>query len=145
VKKVYGDKVRIVWKNLPLSMHQNAGPAAIASMAAHDQGKFWEYHDMLFKNQGKLKKEDLLQHARELKLDMKRFEEAINAAKFKAAVDADASEADKLGVTGTPAFFVNGHFLSGAQPFEGFAKLINAELTKLGLPIPAGAASAGGL
>jgi protein-disulfide isomerase len=144
VKKVYGDKVRIVWKNLPLSMHQYAAGAALASMAAHEQGKFWEYHDKLFSNQGKLKKEDLLQYARDLKLDMKRFEEAVNTSKFKAAVDADSSEADKLGVTGTPAFFVNGHFLSGAQPFEGFAKAINAELTAKGIPIPAGA-NAGGM
>lgn len=134
-----------MWKNLPLSMHQYAAGAAIASMAAHDQGKFWEYHDKLFANQGKLKKEDLVQYARDLKLDVKRFQDAIDTGKFKPAVDADASEADKLGVTGTPAFFVNGHFLSGAQPFDGFAKAINAELTKQGLPIPAGAATAGGL
>jgi len=144
VKKVYGDKVRIVWKNLPLSMHQYAAPAAIAAMAAHDQGKFWEYHDKLFSNQGKLKKDDLIQYARDLKLDVKRFEDALNQNKFKPSVDADASEADKLGVTGTPAFFINGKFLSGAQPFDGFAKVINAELTAKGLPVPA-AANAGGM
>jgi protein-disulfide isomerase len=126
-------------------MHQYAAPAAIASMAAHEQGKFWQYHDKLFANQGKLKKEDLLAYAQDLKLDMKRFEEALDAAKIKASVSADSAEADGLGVTGTPAFFVNGHFLSGAQPFEGFAKIINAELTKQSIPIPAGAANAGGL
>ena len=138
MKKVYGDKVRIVWKNLPLSMHQYAAGAAYAAMAAHDQGKFWPYHDKLFANQGKLKKEDLIQYARDLKLDVKRFEDAVNNSKFKPGVDADSSEAAALGVSGTPAFFVNGHFLSGAQPFEGFAKAINAELTAKGLPIPAG-------
>ena len=144
MKKVYGDKVRIVWKNLPLGMHQYAGPAAVAAMTAHDQGKFWEYHDKLFANQGKLKKEDLIQYARDLKLDVKRFEDALNQGKFKPAVEADASEADKLGVTGTPAFFINGKFLSGAQPFDGFAKVINAELAAKGLPVPA-AANAGGM
>lgn len=142
---MYGDKVRIVWKNLPLSMHQFASGAALASMAAHEQGKFWEYHDKLFANQGKLQKDNLVQYARDLKLDMKRFEEAVNTSKFKSSVDADSSEADKLGVTGTPAFFVNGHFLNGAKPFEEFAKVINAELTKQGIPIPAGAPTAGGL
>ena len=145
MKKVYGDKVRVVWKNLPLSMHQNAGPAAVASMAAHEQGKFWEYHDKLFANQAKLKKDDLLAYARELKLDMARFEEAINGAKLKAAVDADASEAEKLGLSGTPAFFINGRFLNGAKPFAEFAKVINEELAKQGLPVPPEAASAGGL
>jgi len=145
VKKVYGDKVRIVWKNLPLSMHQYAAGAAQAAMAAHEQGKFWQYHDKLFSNQGKLKKEDLVQYARDLKLDVKRFEASLSNPQVKGAVDADASEADKLGVSGTPAFFINGHFLSGAQPFTGFAKAINAELTAKGIPIPAGASDAGGL
>jgi|SRR5262245_55756214 len=117
----------------------------MAAMAAHDQGKFWEYHDKLFANQKALKKEDLIQYARELKLDMKRFEDAVNTSKFKGAVDADVTEAGTLGMSGTPAFFVNGRFLNGAKPFEEFAKLINAELTKQGIPIPPEAAAAGGL
>jgi protein-disulfide isomerase len=124
-------------------MHQYAAGAALASMAAHEQGKFWEYHDKLFANQQKLAKDNLLQYARELKLDMNKFQAAVDTSKFKAAVDADSNEAQGLGVTGTPAFFVNGHFLSGAQPYENFVKAINAELTKLKLPIPP-AANAGG-
>ena len=134
-----------MWKNLPLSFHQYAAPAAAAAMAANEQGKFWEYHDKLFANQKALSNPDLIKYARELKLDMKRFEDALNSGKFKAAVDADAAEAGSLGVTGTPAFFINGKFLSGAQPFDAFAKVINAELQAKGLPVPAGAATAGGM
>ncbi len=125
-------------------MHKFAGAAALAAMAANEQGKFWEYHDKLFANQAKLQNEDLLKYAKELKLDMKKFEESFNTAKFKALVDADGAEAESLGASGTPAFFVNGHFLNGAKPFEEFAKVINAELAKLNLPIPPQAAGVGG-
>ena len=111
----------------------------MGAMAAHEQGKFWEFHDKLFTNQPKIKGEDLTRYAGELGLDMKRFQEAIAKEKFKAQIDADSSEAGSLGVTGTPAFFVNGKFLSGAKPFEEFAKVINAELQRLNLPIPPGA------
>lgn len=128
-----------MWKNLPLSFHQDARLAAMAAMAAHEQGKFWEFHDKLFTNQPKIKGEDCSRYAQELGLDMKRFQQAIATEKFKAQIDADSSEANSLGVTGTPAFFVNGKYLSGAKPFEEFAKTINAELQKLNIPIPPGA------
>ena len=106
--------MRIVWKNNPLPMHPNAMPAALASMAAYEQGKFWEYHDKIFANQQKMSRPDLLQYAKDLGLDVKRFEAALTAAKAKPAIDADAAEAKSLGASGTPAFFVNGRFLSGA-------------------------------
>jgi protein-disulfide isomerase len=131
--------VRVVWKNLPLSFHSDARLAAMGAMAANEQGKFWEFHDKLFTNQPKIKGPDLTRYAEELGLDMKRFQDAIATEKFKTQIDADSKEADSLGVTGTPAFFVNGKFLSGAKPFEEFAKVINAELQKLNLPIPPGA------
>jgi len=105
-------------------------------LAANDQGKFWEYHDKLFKNQPKIQKENLLQYARELKLDMGRFEQALDTLQGRQAIEADKAEAKALGVTGTPGFFVNGHFLSGAKPFDEFAKVIDAELTKMRLPVP---------
>ena len=120
---MYGDKVRIVWKHNPLPFHPNAMPAALASMAAHEQGKFWEYHDKVFANQQKMARPDLLRHAQELGLDVKRFEQALNAARAKPAIDADAAEARSLGATGTPAFFINGRYLSGAKPFEEFAQV----------------------
>ena len=108
-------------------------------MAAFEQGKFWEFHDKVFANQPKIQREFLMQYAKEAGLDMKRFEDALNAAKGKASIDADIAEAISLGASGTPAFYINGRFLSGAQPFDAFAQVINAELQRLKLPIPPGA------
>jgi protein-disulfide isomerase len=118
-------------------------PAALASMAAYEQGRFWEYHDKLFANQQKLQRQFLLQYAKELGLDLKQFETALDSGKHKATVAGDTAEAKSLGATGTPAFFVNGRFLSGAKPFEEFARVINAELERLNLPVPPAAAKAG--
>lgn len=123
-------------------MHQFATPAAFAAMAAAEQGKFWEYHDKLFANQQKLGRDDLLKYAREVKLDVKAFEAALTNPQIAAKVDADKKEATALGISGTPAFFVNGRFLSGAKPFEGFAQVINAELARMNLPIPPAAQQA---
>ena len=114
-------------------------PAALAAMAANDQGKFWEMHDKIFANQQKMSRDQYITYAKELKLDVAKFTKALDEAAFKSAIEADSAEAAKLGVSGTPAFFVNGRFLSGAKPFEEFAKTINEELKKLNLPIPPGA------
>jgi protein-disulfide isomerase len=113
-------------------------------VAANQQGKFWEFHDKLFAGQPKIQRDFLLQYARDLGLDMKRFEQDIYSPRSKAAIDADMAEAKALGVTGTPAFFINGRYLSGAKPFEDFAQSINAELTRLKLPVPAAAPKTGG-
>jgi len=77
-----------------------------------------------------------VQYARELNLDMSRFEQALNSMRGKEIIDADIAQAKTLGVTGTPGFFINGRFLSGAKPFDEFAKVINAELTRLKIPVP---------
>jgi protein-disulfide isomerase len=111
-------------------------PAALASMAAYEQGKFWEYHDKVFANQAKLTHDDLVRYAKEVGLDVGRFEASITSARSKPQIDADAAEATSLGASGTPAFFINGRYLSGAQPFDAFAKVINAELTRLKIPVP---------
>ena len=124
---------------MPLSFHPNAMPAALAAMAAHEQGKFWEFHDKIFANQQKMSRDQYVVYAKELNLDVTKFTQALDSAKFKAQIEADAADAKTLGVTGTPAFFVNGKFLNGAKPFEEFAALINAELKRLNLPIPPGA------
>ena len=116
-------------------------PSALAAMAAYDQGKFWEYHDKLFANQLKLTHDDLVSYAKEVGLDLGRFNAHITQARSKPAIDADIAEAKALGASGTPAFFINGKFLSGARPFEEFATAINAELTRLKIAIPPGAAS----
>jgi protein-disulfide isomerase len=105
-------------------------------MAAHEQGKFWEYHDKLFANYRKLKLENLRQYAREVGLNMGQFDKAIlDDGKMK-VIEADSSEATAIKATGTPAFFVNGRYLKGAKPFNEFAKMINAELARLKLPVP---------
>jgi protein-disulfide isomerase len=131
--------VRIVWKHLPLDMHKNAMGAHLAAVAAERQGKFWEFHDKLFANQQQLNLDNYKRYARELKLDTARFEKDLADLESKKPIDADKAEAQSLGVTGTPAFFVNGRYLSGAKPFEEFAKAINAELNRLNVPVPAGA------
>ncbi|HKP69689.1 MAG TPA: thioredoxin domain-containing protein [Pyrinomonadaceae bacterium] len=137
VKEVYKDNVRIVWKNLPLSeMHPNALPAAMSAEAAKKQGKFWEYHDKLFANQKKLSGPDLRRYAQEVGLDMTQFDADVADPTTRKRVTDDTSEINALGVTGTPAFFINGRFLNGAQPFEAFANAINSELKRLNLPAP---------
>jgi protein-disulfide isomerase len=137
IEDTYKGQVYIVWKNLPLtSIHKNAMGAAIASEAAHKQGKFWEFHDKLFANQSKLELDNLKQYAKDIGLDTAQFEKDLADPGTKKRVDVDMSEAGSFGVTGTPSFFVNGHFLNGAQPFEGFAKVINAELQRLNIPVP---------
>jgi len=122
-------------------MHKDAPAAHLASVAAQQQGKFWEFHDKLFENQRELKLEKFKEHAQEIGLDMAKFEKDLLDLELKKKVDADAAEAAKLGITGTPGFFVNGRFLRGAKPFADFATVINEELQKKGLPIPAAAQS----
>lgn len=122
---------------MPLTgIHNKAMGAALASEAAHRQGKFWEFHDKLFANQNKLELDNLKQYAQEIGLDSAQFENDLANPAIKKRVDEDMAEAAALKVTGTPAFFVNGHFLNGAKPFEEFAKVINAELKRLNLPVP---------
>jgi protein-disulfide isomerase len=130
IEETYKDRVRIVWKHLPLSIHEDARDAALAAEVAGKQGKFWEFHDRLFANQDKLKPEDLKAHAKDLELDMARFEADMQKAEEKKRIDADVAEAATLGVSGTPGFFVNGRFVFGAQPYETFATLIDEEIEK---------------
>ncbi|MCP4201058.1 MAG: thioredoxin domain-containing protein [bacterium] len=137
IQEVYGGNVRVVWKHFPLpSLHPAAPAAHVASEAAHKQNKFWEYHDKLFADQKNVKYDQLVQHARDLGLDVAKFEQDFKDLSNKKTVDEDTAEARSMQLTGTPAFFVNGRYLRGAQPFSGFAKLINEELTRLNLPIP---------
>jgi protein-disulfide isomerase len=114
-------------------------PAAMAAMAANEQGKFWDMHDKIFANQQKMSRDQYLAYAKELKLDVAKFTKSMDDAALKAQIEADMADAGKLGVSGTPGFFVNGKFLSGAKPFAEFATAINAELKRLNLPIPSGA------
>jgi protein-disulfide isomerase len=136
IEESYQGSVRIVWKHLPLPIHKDAVGAALAAEAAGKQGKFWEFHDRLFADQTKLGSDDLRQHARDLQLDMSRFETDILSDDEKKKVDADIAEANALGVSGTPGIFINGRFIAGAVPYEEFAKVIDEELTRLDMPVP---------
>ncbi|RKH41140.1 DsbA family protein [Corallococcus sicarius] len=138
IKETYGKDVRVVFRHQPLSFHKNAKPAAMASMAAHEQGKFWEMHDKLFANQRALDRASLDKYAEELKLDMSRFKAAMDGNKFDAQIEADMAAGAAAGANGTPAFFLNGRFLSGAQPFEAFKPIIDEEIAKADKALAAG-------
>ncbi|NJK88285.1 MAG: DsbA family protein [Myxococcales bacterium] len=130
IKEDYKDKVLVAFKHYPLSFHQDAKPAAIASLAAHKQGKFWEMHDKLFANQGALKEADLEKYAKEMGLDMPKFQADMKDPALAKWVDEDMAEGTKVGVRGTPATFINGRIVSGAQPYEAFKAIIEEELGK---------------
>ena len=128
VMKQYEGKVRLVFRHFPLDFHTEAPKAHEAAMCANEQGKFWEYHDVLFKNQQQLQPDQLKQHAQTLGLDGAKFNECLDSGKYAEAVKKDLEAGKKHGVSGTPAFFVNGRMLSGARPVEDFKRLIGAEL-----------------
>jgi protein-disulfide isomerase len=129
VLDTYGDRVQIVYRHFPLPNHPNARPAAEASQCAAEQGKFWPYHDKLFASPSQLSEADLKKHATQLGLDASKFDACVDSHKYKAQVEADAQAGEEAGVNGTPAFFINGRLLSGAQPFEAFKRIIDDELS----------------
>jgi len=131
VLEVYGDKVRYFHRDYPLEFHANAVPAAIAARCASAQGKFWEYHDGLFE-EGALNDARYAELAGQLELDRDAFDLCRGEKASAAAVQADMLAGAEVGVTGTPAFFVNGRMLSGAQPVEAFKVLIDDEISRLG-------------
>ncbi len=124
----YKGKVRVAWKDLPLPFHNNAMPAAMAARSAGEQGKFWEMHGKLFANQAALDRPSLDKYAQELGLNMGKFKASMDSEKHKKDIEADVAAGAKIGARGTPAFFVNGKFLSGAQPFEQFKVKIDDEI-----------------
>ena len=116
-------------KDFPLTqIHPQAYKAAEAARCAGDQDKYWEYHDILFANTRALQPEQLRQYAADLKLDTAQFEACLDNNAYTGAVSKDLALGAQLGVSGTPAFFVNGRFLSGAQPYSAFAALIEETL-----------------
>jgi len=128
LRQEYKGKIRLAWKNQPLSFHPNAMPAAEAAMAAHEQGKFWEFHDALFKRQGELGPALYDEVAKQLGLDMDRFHASIQSHRHAAQIQADMSAGSAVGAQGTPTFFINGKKLVGAQPVDAFKQVIDAEL-----------------
>ena len=128
VRTKYGDKVRLVYMDFPLSFHPNALPAAEASRCAGDQGKFWPFHDALFEAQPNIAPTDLKAAAAKLGLDKGQFDACLDQHKYENAVRADQAQGASLGVEGTPAFFINGRPLSGSQPASEFEQIIDEEL-----------------
>ena len=128
IHETYPDDVRVAFKHMPLSIHPKAPAAHAAAEAAYRQGKFWEMHDKIFEKQREMSPEKYLEYAAELELDVEQFKKDIASAEVKSRIDADSRDAQKVGATGTPAFFVNGRFLSGAKPFEAFKEIIDEEL-----------------
>lgn len=138
VKQLMGDfpnDVKVVFRHQPLGFHPGAKPAALASMAAHKQGKFWEMEQKLFQAGKDLTKEGSIEAiAAETGLDMDAFKADWKGAEVAALVDADMADAKKLGVTGTPTMFINGRTLIGARPYESLKALVEEELAKGAAP-----------
>ncbi len=126
----YPEKVKIAFKHNPLNFHQQALPAAKAAMAAHKQGKFWEYHDLLFQNSANLNEELFTKLAQDLKLDIAKFDADRKSEEIAKQIDTDMSKAKSLGLTGTPSFLVNGVVVRGMKPVDFFAKVIDRLLTE---------------
>jgi protein-disulfide isomerase len=134
LEETYGDKVRVVFRQFPLSsIHRHAQKAAEASLCADEQDKFWGMHDVMFEEQGALGLEELKEKAVRLGMDSEQFDACLDSGKYAAQVAADFDAARRLGLTGTPAMFINGRFLSGAQPYELIAKIVDDELRRAGL------------
>jgi len=138
IEKEYGEQVRVAFKHNPLPMHNRALPAAQAAEAAGRQGKFWEMHDLLFENARDLTDENFAKWAGELKLDVEKFKKDLEDPAIKKKIEEQQKEGSTLGARGTPAFFVNGRFLSGAQPFDAFKALIDEEMKKADKLLAAG-------
>jgi protein-disulfide isomerase len=127
----YPDQVRLVYRDLPLdSLHPTARKAAEAARCANDQGKFWPYHDKLYEGPPDASPARLQAVAQEVGLDMAAYDQCVASGRHEQAIQASVEEAERLGATGTPAFFINGRLLSGAQPLEAFARIIDEELAR---------------
>lgn len=133
IKQEYEGKVRFVYRDFPLtSIHENAQKAAEAAECADEQGKFWEYHDMLFSNSQALDDASLKSYASQLGLDSNAFNQCLDSGKYTEEVQKDYQEGISYGVTGTPAFFINGVSIIGAQPYANFKAVIDAALQAAG-------------
>jgi len=132
LKKKYGNKIKVVFKNFPLPFHNHAMGAAVASLCANEQGseKFWKLHDKMFADQEKLQVEDLKAKAKELGLDVKKFDECLDSNKYAAQVNKDMTDGQNVEVKSTPTFFVNGKIINGAREIEYFSEVIDEDLAK---------------
>jgi protein-disulfide isomerase len=131
VRATYGDKVRVVWKDFPLTqIHPQAFKAGEAAHCAADQGKYWEYHDRLFANQQTLQVDDLKAHAATLGLDPAKFDACLDSSRYGDRVRSGVAQGNRLGVNSTPTIYINGRLVAGAQPYEVIAAVIDEELSR---------------
>ena len=130
LKADYGDDVRLVFKDYPLPNHAQAFKAAEAGNCAHEQGKFWELHDVMFSSQSELEVADLKRHAGELGLDQASFDTCLDSGRFAAAVSADLRLGQGVGVSSTPTVFINGRAVMGAAPYDVFAEIVQDEIDR---------------
>lgn len=130
LEREYGRELRLVHKHNPLGFHPHAMPAALAAEAAGRQDAFWKMHAILFEHQKELEDASLRKWAKKLGLDSRRFEKDVGDPALRQRIEAEQEQGVTLGARGTPAFFVNGRFLSGAQPIENFKALIDEERAK---------------
>jgi protein-disulfide isomerase len=128
IQETYPEQVKFVFKDYPLSFHKDAQKAHEAAHCAADEGKYWAMYELLFANQKALKPANLKKYAADLGLNTEQFNKCLDESKYASKVAKGIVEARAAGVTGTPAFFVNGILISGARPFEDFKKLIDSEL-----------------
>ncbi len=127
--------MRLVFKHYPLvELHPAAPSGHRAALAAHEQGKFWEMHDRIFANQRGMTRQDLLGHAGALGLDMTKFMADLDGPRLQAVLDRDLAEGRKVGVEGTPTFFINGTPVVGSQPIDVFVKVIDKAARRRHLP-----------
>lgn len=124
----YPDKIRLVVKNYPYKYRDFSRIAAEASLAARDQGKYWEMHDILLTRSPKLDRESLISYAAELTLDVQKFTEAIDSGRHSAEIDRDIKLAESMDLYNTPTFYINGRQVIGERPFEYFKKILDEEL-----------------
>ena len=124
----YPDKIRFVYRDLPLPMHPEAVPAAQAANCAGEQDAYWKYHDALFNQQYGLDRAAYEHYAADLGLDTKAFAACLDSQRYQDEIQADASDASRVGISGTPSFVVNGRILVGALPFSDFKAVIDEEL-----------------
>lgn len=128
----FPDTVRFVFKDFPLRSHPNALPAALAARCAGAQGRYWEYHDLLFVGQPDLARDHLLGYARRLGLDASAFTECLDSGRYRDAVLAEQREGREAGVRATPTFFINQRKIEGALPLEEFRDAIKQALRDAG-------------
>ena len=134
IRKKYGDKIRFVYQYYPLTgIHPDANASANAAACADEQGKFWDYHDALFKNQSDLSHAALIKYAQQTNIgNIQQFTSCIDSAKYQTKIDAQETAGTGYQVSGTPTFFINGNILVGAQTFQTFDSMISAELMQAG-------------